>query len=171
MRKPEPPTFAAEGVDPIVKVLTEAQIAAGMTDVELCRAAGLSRNTPSCWRRNKNGPTLAGIRRALNALGYDLKVVRLPRPEERPSLVEKNAPPDEVRPGGRPDRRTDDPIMKPLDVCAELSISRATLWRWLRAGKFPEPLMLSATRIGWPRSEVHRYKEGLPRRSYKDSAA
>src|SRR5690606_39471791 len=47
------------------------------------------------------------------ALGYDIKVVRLPRPEERPSLVEKNAPPDEVRPGGRPDRRTDDPIMKP----------------------------------------------------------
>ncbi len=89
MRKPELPTFAAEDVDPLVKFLIEAQIAAGMTDAELCRAAGLSRNTPSCWRRNKNGPTLAGIRRALNALGYDIKVVRLPRPEGRPSLVER----------------------------------------------------------------------------------
>ena len=41
----------------------------------------------------------------------------------------------------QPDARTaiDDPLLSPRDICGALRISRTTLYRHVRAGKFPPP--------------------------------
>ncbi|WP_417789130.1 helix-turn-helix transcriptional regulator [Terasakiella pusilla] len=45
--------------------------------------------------------------------------------------------------------------------------SRSTIWRKLRAGKFPEPIELGNGQIGWLESEVLEWISSRPRRTYK----
>jgi prophage regulatory protein len=49
------------------------------------------------------------------------------------------------------------------ELLQKLPISRTTLWRLIRAKKFPPPLQLSANRIGWFEDEVDRWLESQPR--------
>jgi prophage regulatory protein len=37
---------------------------------------------------------------------------------------------------------------------SDLTISRTTIWRAVRAGTFPQPLQLTPTRIAWRQSDV-----------------
>ncbi len=41
--------------------------------------------------------------------------------------------------------------------------SRTTLWRDVRAGRFPAPVRVGANRIGWLESEIEEWQESLPR--------
>ncbi len=51
-------------------------------------------------------------------------------------------------------------IEKPEEVCKRLKISPTTLWRWRKAGVFPEPIRLGGTNlIGWPSSQVDEWIE------------
>ena len=55
-------------------------------------------------------------------------------------------------------------IMRQREVLAALGISRATLWRRVRAGQFPPPIRLggAGTRaIGWKRSDIEHWIEEL----------
>lgn len=45
--------------------------------------------------------------------------------------------------------------------------SRTTLWRRLRAGKFPEPVDLGGGQIGWIESDVQEWIASRPRRTYR----
>lgn len=38
-----------------------------------------------------------------------------------------------------------------------LPISSATLWRWISAGKFPQPLKLGPRVTAWPVDEIRRW--------------
>ncbi len=41
--------------------------------------------------------------------------------------------------------------------------SRTTIWRDVRAGRFPAPVKVGRNRIGWLESEIEEWQENLPR--------
>ncbi len=41
--------------------------------------------------------------------------------------------------------------------------SRTTIWRDVRAGRFPAPVKVGRNRIGWLESEIEDWQENLPR--------
>jgi predicted DNA-binding transcriptional regulator AlpA len=41
------------------------------------------------------------------------------------------------------------------------NLHRCTLWRWIKAGKFPRSRTLGPRRICWLESEVHTWLESL----------
>jgi prophage regulatory protein len=45
-------------------------------------------------------------------------------------------------------------ILRKPQVLARLGLSDTTLWRLMRAGKFPRPLRLSPGSVGWLADEV-----------------
>ena len=48
-------------------------------------------------------------------------------------------------------------IMRPAEVCSALGISRTTLWRWCRSGRFPEPVQLGTRFTCWRASDVEAW--------------
>jgi len=48
-------------------------------------------------------------------------------------------------------------IFRKRDLCARLGVSATTLWRWVRAGKFPQPVRLGPNTVGWPEADVQRW--------------
>ena len=51
-----------------------------------------------------------------------------------------------------------DRFMRPADVCDELGVVYSTLWRWVKAGRFPQPFRLGS-RLAWPRVEFEQWLE------------
>lgn len=49
------------------------------------------------------------------------------------------------------------------EVIARSGKSRTSLWRAVRAGRFPPPLKVGANRIGWLENEIAEWQESLPR--------
>ena len=47
-----------------------------------------------------------------------------------------------------------DKLLRVPAVLELLSISRATLTRWRRAGRFPEPVKLGRKYVGWRDSDI-----------------
>ena len=48
-------------------------------------------------------------------------------------------------------------VLSQADVCTATSLSLVTIWRLRRAGTFPQPVRLSAGRIGWRADEVEAW--------------
>lgn len=46
-------------------------------------------------------------------------------------------------------------LLQNKDVCALLSISRSTLWRWVQNGTLPEPIRIGGC-TRWEREEVEK---------------
>lgn len=64
-----------------------------------------------------------------------------------------------------------DPLLTKQEVGRLLSISRATIDRWVRENPaFPQPLRVTEQTIRWRASEVSRFIAGLPRVAYDDHA-
>ena len=53
-------------------------------------------------------------------------------------------------------------LMRQREVLEELGISRPTLLRWRKTGKFPEPILLSPKVLAWKRSDVMGWIEAQP---------
>lgn len=52
------------------------------------------------------------------------------------------------------ERTREDRIVRATEICRRLSISPTTLWRWRRAGIFPNPKTIQGTSLqGWLESE------------------
>lgn len=47
-----------------------------------------------------------------------------------------------------------DRFLQEKDVLELTSLSRSTLWRQIKRGKFPSSVMISAGRVGWRQSAV-----------------
>lgn len=43
-------------------------------------------------------------------------------------------------------------------VLQNLGVSKQTLWRWVRVGKFPAPVKLSERRIAWRERDVRAWE-------------
>ena len=50
---------------------------------------------------------------------------------------------------------TNDPFVKAPAVVAHFDITGMTLWRWVRAGKFPNPRYINGIRY-WKQSEIEQ---------------
>jgi prophage regulatory protein len=52
-------------------------------------------------------------------------------------------------------------IMRMTDVCSELGVSRASVYRLLQSGSFPKPLKLGKRAIGWERDHIQQWIKSL----------
>ena len=52
-----------------------------------------------------------------------------------------------------------DPIIRTNDLVRLLGIHKTTLWRWVQAGEFPEPLRMNRNTIGWRISTIEAWLE------------
>ena len=52
-------------------------------------------------------------------------------------------------------------ILRMKDVCSELGVSRASVYRLLQSGGFPKPLKLGKRAIGWERYHIQQWLESL----------
>ncbi len=59
-----------------------------------------------------------------------------------------------------------DRMLRPTEVMARTGLSRTTIWRRVRAGKFPPPAVLGEQSIGWPESIIDEWCDSRPRRTY-----
>lgn len=50
------------------------------------------------------------------------------------------------------------------EVAKRTSLSRTTIWRRLKDGKFPDPLRLSDQCVRWREDEINAWVTGLPAR-------
>ena len=49
--------------------------------------------------------------------------------------------------------------LRPAQVLAHVPVSRSTLWRWVRDGKFPKPVKLGVMTSAWRASDVAAWLE------------
>ena len=54
-------------------------------------------------------------------------------------------------------------ILNVKDVSLITKLSRVTIWRLEKEGKFPPRIKISQKRIGWRKDEVTKWIESLPR--------
>ena len=66
---------------------------------------------------------------------------------------------EEIRPR-RPGQRR---VLAQKNLLAKIPLSRITIWRLEREGKFPSRLRLTANRIGWFEDEIEEWLESRPR--------
>ena len=48
-------------------------------------------------------------------------------------------------------------FMAKAQVCELTTLSATTLWRLVKAGRFPKPKQISPGRVAWPRHAVDRW--------------
>ena len=54
-------------------------------------------------------------------------------------------------------------VLNVKDVSLITKLSRVTIWRLEKEGKFPPRIKISQKRIGWRKDEVAKWIESLPR--------
>ena len=54
-------------------------------------------------------------------------------------------------------------ILKAKEVASMINLSRVTIWRLEKEGKFPQRIRISTKRIGWLEDEVTKWIEKRPR--------
>ena len=54
-------------------------------------------------------------------------------------------------------------ILRPREVQELLGISKATLWRWARAGLLPPKRVIGPNCVGWLQSELEAWMEERPK--------
>ena len=54
-------------------------------------------------------------------------------------------------------------VVRYSEVVGMTGLSRTTIWRLERAGKFPQRLRLSSNRVGWYQNEVEKWISTRPR--------
>jgi predicted DNA-binding transcriptional regulator AlpA len=50
-------------------------------------------------------------------------------------------------------------VVRPRHLPQAVGVHPATVWRWLRAGKFPAPIRLGEQAIGWRRADISAWLE------------
>ncbi|MDE2761598.1 MAG: AlpA family phage regulatory protein [Gemmatimonadota bacterium] len=59
-------------------------------------------------------------------------------------------------------------ILRPPEVVEEIGVSKASLYRWIRSGRFPPPIKLGPRRVGWRREDVDAWIAGRPNKGSVD---
>ena len=57
-------------------------------------------------------------------------------------------------------------ILRAPEVMERVGKSRVQIWRDVKAGKFPAPVVLGPNSIGWFEDEIANHQAQLPRRTY-----
>lgn len=53
-------------------------------------------------------------------------------------------------------------VLRPREAARYVGVSRPTIDRWRKAGKFPKALQLGDQAIGWRRSDLDEWLNGRP---------
>lgn len=61
-------------------------------------------------------------------------------------------------------------LLRANEVCERLGISRATLWRWERAGHLPPRRQAGPNSIAWVEAEIDAFIASLPALSHPAGA-
>jgi prophage regulatory protein len=48
-------------------------------------------------------------------------------------------------------------LLRESDLCGRIKLSHSTIWRLVRAGKFPRPIQLSPRAKGWRASDIEAW--------------
>lgn len=51
-------------------------------------------------------------------------------------------------------------VLSPAEVCKLTTVKKASLWGFVRAGHFPQPLRLGPKKRGWFAKDVAQWLEG-----------
>lgn len=62
-------------------------------------------------------------------------------------------------------------LMTVSDVCAELSLSKSTIWRRVKDGTLPAPIKISERATRWFRSDIEAHLQSLRGPSDADKKA
>lgn len=54
-------------------------------------------------------------------------------------------------------------FLKDQEVAARYGVHRATVWRWVEAGQFPQPVRLSPAVTRWRLSDLEAHEAALDR--------
>ncbi len=54
-------------------------------------------------------------------------------------------------------------VLRIPEVLNKVGLSRSTIWRKVRDGKFPPPVLLGGNSIGWFNHEIEEWLEARPR--------
>lgn len=57
-------------------------------------------------------------------------------------------------------------MLNAREVVERVGLHRNTIWKQVRAGKFPAPHELAGNKIGWPESTISTWLNSRPRRTY-----
>ncbi|EPD3117933.1 helix-turn-helix transcriptional regulator, partial [Pseudomonas aeruginosa] len=52
-----------------------------------------------------------------------------------------------------------DRFMREAEVLEATSLARSTLWREVKAKRFPSPVQITPGRVGWRQSDINRWLE------------
>ena len=75
--KPRPETYEIQpGVHPVIRLIWSDIQERNLSLTHLEEVSGVARHSMSQWRQAKANPYFASIEDVLNALGYELKVVK-----------------------------------------------------------------------------------------------
>jgi prophage regulatory protein len=53
--------------------------------------------------------------------------------------------------------KNETPFLRDIEVAIRYDISRSTIWRWLKEGKFPRPVKLGAASTRWLISDLEEW--------------
>ena len=56
-------------------------------------------------------------------------------------------------------------ILRMTELCEKLGVSRTSIWRWCRAGTFPQPVKLGRRAVGWRQTEVEEWLQALEQKT------
>jgi|TARA_B110000967_G_C18586963_1_gene412493 prophage regulatory protein len=48
-------------------------------------------------------------------------------------------------------------LIKCHEIQADFTLSRATIYRWMKEGKFPKPIHLGANMVRWKKSDIDNW--------------
>jgi len=51
------------------------------------------------------------------------------------------------------------PFLRDIEVAIRYSISRSTIWRWLKNGKFPKPIKLGTASTRWRLDDLEAWEQ------------
>ena len=66
---------------------------------------------------------------------------------------------------------TNDPLLRRTDVERRTHLSRASIYRLMRQGAFPEPIRLGGRTVRWRLSEIENWLASRPRATGREDRA
>lgn len=72
-------------------------------------------------------------------------------------IVDRNGIPAQVRKLRNPQPEYPDPLISPKALSQLLGVSDVTIWRMRRDKIIPQPIQISAGRVGWRQSTIEKF--------------
>lgn len=104
--------------------------------------------------------TLGQLLQERTAAAHEIRELRR-RIERLQSMRRKpSSPPDTTSPKPKA-HRPPGALIRISDVCELLSVSRATIYRWVSQGAFPTPVRVNAGSVRWRADELEAWRDRL----------